>query len=209
MCSAADLGDDAAEALEREAVLITRLQQGDADAFETLVRTFGPRLLTVARRYLPAEDDAQDALQDAFVSAFRGLAKFSGNSRLGTWLHRIVVNAALMKLRTRRRHAEQPIDAFLPQFVEDGHYARPVNSWSETAETVVRRGEMVSLVRREIEALPESHRVVLLLRDIDQLDTEETAKLLNISPNAVKTRLHRARLALRERLDAHFGGSAA
>jgi RNA polymerase sigma-70 factor (ECF subfamily) len=203
------LKEDGSE--EAEASLLRRLRAGDADAFEAMVRTHGPRLLAVARRILGAEADARDALQDGFVSAFRSIGSFEGGSKVSTWLHRIVVNAALMKLRGRRRRPEASIDELLPRFVRDGeeeHHAEPVAEWAEPFEVAVERREVRGCVRACIDRLPETYRTVLVLRDIEELDTEETARLLGVSPNAVKSRLHRARQALRTLLDPHLRGAA-
>jgi RNA polymerase sigma-70 factor (ECF subfamily) len=181
--------------------LVARLRRGEEAAFEELVRSFGGRLLAVAKRFLPNEEDAQDALQDAFLSAFRSIDRFEERSQLTTWLHSIVVRACLMKLRTRRRKHETPIEDLLPQYLEDGHMVNPAARWSERPETLLQRSEIRSLVRQSIERLPDSYRTVLLLRDIEERDTEETARLLELTPNAVKVRLHRARQALRGLLD--------
>jgi RNA polymerase sigma-70 factor (ECF subfamily) len=190
-----------------EAALLMSLRAGDAAAFEQLVREYGGRMLAVTRRFLASEEDAQDAVQEAFLSAFKALDRFEGQSRLGTWLHRIAVNAALMKLRTRKsRPQEQSADALLPQFKDDGHAVHPTSGWRDEGLSALERKETRDVVRRSIEELPENYRTVLLLRDIEQKDTEETAELLGMTPNAVKTRLHRARLALRELLDPHFRG---
>jgi RNA polymerase sigma-70 factor (ECF subfamily) len=182
-----------------ERALLGSLRAGDEAAFEKLVREHAPRMLAVARRFLRDEEAAQDAVQDAFLSAFRGLGDFQGGARIGTWLHRIVVNAALMKLRSRRRKPEEAIDELLPRWREDGHPARPAGPWS--ADRVLESEELRARVRAGIEQLPDAYREVLLLRDIEEYDTEETANLLGVSSNAVKTRLHRARQALREVLD--------
>ena len=184
--------------------LLERLRAGEEAAYEELVRTHGGRMLAVARRFLPVEEDARDAVQDAFLSAFRALPTFEGNARLSTWLHRIVVNAALMKLRTRRRKPEQSIEELLPGYLEDGHFERPASPWRSDDLDPAEQHELRDLVLRSIHALPEGHRNVLLLRDIEDLDTEEAAQLLGISPGAVKTRLHRARQALRELLEPHL-----
>ncbi len=176
-------------------------------AFEDVVRRYGGRMLQTARRLLANEEDARDAVQDAFLSAFRSLDQFQGNARLSTWLHRIAVNAALMKLRTRRRHAEQSIESLLPTFLEDGHHAIPPAPWPETVDEAASRSEMRTLVRDSIDRLPDAYRTVLLLRDIEELDTQETADLLEITANAVKVRLHRARIALRELLDRGLRGA--
>lgn len=179
--------------------------RGDEAAFEELVRTYGGRLLAVTRRYLQSEDDARDAVQDAFLSAFRSLDRFEGQARLSTWLHRIAVNAALMKLRTRRRKPERSIEELLPGFLEDGHLAQQTAEWrSADFDDVAERREIAELVRANIDRLPEGYRNVLMLRDIEEFNTEETAEAMGISTNAVKTRLHRARLALRELLEPHM-----
>ncbi len=182
-----------------EEALLEALKAGDEPAYEKLVRDNTGRMLAVARRFLRSDDDAQDAVQEAFVSAFRAMGNFEGGARISTWLHRIVVNAALMKLRTRRRKPEESIDDLLPRWLEDGHPERPAVRWA--ADKLTEREQLRQLVLTSIERLPGSHRQVLLMRDIEELDTRETADMLGISPNAVKTRLHRARQALREILD--------
>lgn len=188
--------------------LVQALRRGDDAAFEFVVRTYSPRLLPVARRLLKNETDAEDALQDAFLSAFRGLEAFGEGARFSTWLHRIVVNAALMKLRRQRRKPECSIDELLPRFDSEGHHAMPVAAGDAPAESSLARAELHALVRARIADLPEDYRNVLVLRDIEELDTEETSVVLGISVAAVKTRLHRARQALRTLLEPSFGAAA-
>jgi RNA polymerase sigma-70 factor, ECF subfamily len=188
-----------------DVALVCRLKAGDEDAYATVVRTLGGRMLAVARRFLVEEDLARDAVQDAFLSAFRSIHRFDGDAQLATWLHRIVVNAALMKLRTRRRRPEQSIEPLLPAFAEDGHHAsRPVIAWTTSAEEALLRGETRAQVRAAIAGLPESYRTVLLLRDIEERSTREAAGLLGITENALKLRLHRARQALATRLQGRI-----
>ena len=187
-----------------ESQLLARLRAGDGAAYEELVRTYSGRLLVVARRIVGTDEEARDVIQDAFLNAFRSLPRFHGDARLSTWLHRIVVNSALMKLRTRKRKPEEPIEPLLPAFLADGHYAEKFSGWGEQADAALSRAETQELVRRRIDELPESFRTVLLLRDIEGLDTEETARVLETTPNAVKIRLHRARAALRTLLAPHF-----
>ena len=187
-----------------DVVLVTRLRAGDDEAFELVVRTYSGRLLAVTRRILGNDEDARDAVQDAFLSAFRSLDRFEGGSLLSTWLHRIAVNAALMRLRTRRRKPEESIETLLPVYKDDGHHQERFSSWTEPADVSMARAENRALVRRCIEGLPDTYRTVLVLRDIEELDTEETARALGISGNAVKIRLHRARQALRTLLAPHF-----
>ncbi len=195
---------DDSPATDAPTTLLTRLRRGDEDAFENVVREHGGRLLAVARRFLRQEEDARDAVQEAFLSAFRALPTFEEHSSLSTWLHRIVMNASLMKLRTRKRKPEESIEELLPRFAGDGHQVEPSREWEGSAETLLLRGETRALVRGAIDRLPETHRVVLLLRDIEERSTEECARLLGVTENAVKIRLHRARQALRGLLDPHY-----
>ena len=188
-----------------EATLVAGLRARDPEAFETLVRTYTPRLLSVARRMLGGnEEDARDVVQDAMLSAFRSIDRFEGTARVSTWLHRIVVNAALMKIRTRRRKPEESLEPLLPTFKEEGGHAAAVTGWDEPADRLAEQEETRQLVRDAILGLPEGYRDVLILRDIQELDTAETARALGITTNAVKIRLHRARQALRTRLDSHL-----
>jgi len=192
-----------------EDALLQALRRGDSRAYETLVRTSAPQLLAVVRRIVRDEEDARDAVQEAFVNAWKGLPRFTEGSRLSTWLHRIAVNAALMKLRSRRRHPEERIEDLLPTFVEDGHQTRPSEPWSDPADLALDRKELQATVRQAIDRLPETYRLVLLLRDIEGLDTAETAEVLGVTENAVKLRLHRARQALRTLLDPVMRGGGA
>lgn len=193
---------EAGAADERE--LLARLRAGDDRAYERLVREQGGRLLAVARRFLRNEEDARDCLQECFVQAFRALPRFEGNSKLSTWLHRILVNAALMKLRSRRARPEEPIEPLLPEFLADGHSAVSYRDWSPGADELLERDEVRRIVRVAIDRLPEGYRTVLVLRDLEDLDTAEVAELLGVTANAIKIRLHRARQALRQLLDVQL-----
>jgi RNA polymerase sigma-70 factor, ECF subfamily len=190
--------------VDDEATLVAQLRAGDEAAFEQVVRKYGGRLLAVARRIVGSEEDARDVVQEGFMNAFKSLDRFEGNAKLSTWLHRIVVNAALMKLRTRKRKPEQSIETMLPSFLDDGHHEERFQSWDEPVDKLMERAENRRLVREQIDALPEGYRTVLVLRDIEGLDTEETANVLGLSVNATKIRLHRARQALRTLLAPHF-----
>ncbi len=188
----------------QEEKLLARLRAGEDAAYEILLRLHTGRMLAVARRFLSSEEDARDAVQEAFVSAFRAIDRFEGEARLSTWLHRIVVNACLMKLRSRRRKPEESIEDLLPRFRENGHLADLPSGWREGADALLERDETRGLVRAAIERLPEAYRTVLLLRDIEEYDTEQAALALGLTRAAVKTRLHRARQALRQLLEPHF-----
>jgi RNA polymerase sigma-70 factor (ECF subfamily) len=190
-----------------EAALLARLRAGDEDAFEALVRATSPRLLATLRRLLRSDDDAQDALQETFLAAYRALARFEGQARLSTWLHRIAVNAALMKLRSRRRRPESSIEDLLPRFDAEGGFAADPGV-HRPADLQASESQRRDAVRRCIDRLPESYRTALLLRDVEELDTAETARALGIGVDAAKMRVHRARQALRVLLVQELGGEA-
>lgn len=196
-CSERDSSDD-------DRTLLRRVRACDDDAFDELVRRHGGALLRVARRMLDSDADAQDAVQEAFLSAFRGLEGFDGQCRLATWLHRILLNVCLMRLRSRRRRPEQSIGALLPEFLDDGHQRVDSRPWRALPVAELECAELRRLVREKIDQLPTPYREVLLLRDIEELDTEQTAALLRTTTGALKTRLHRARQALRALLEPHF-----
>ena len=187
--------------IESDAMLVARLQAGDPDAYETVVRIHGGRLLSVARRFLPNNEDAQDAVQEAFIKAFRAIGTFEERAQLHTWLHRILVNTALMKIRSRKRRPEESIDDLLPTFQADGHQTTESRDWSDA---IFERKETAAMVRQAIAQLPDHYRVVLTLRDIEERDTMETAAALGTTTTVVKVRLHRARQALRTLLDREF-----
>ena len=179
-----------------EQALLTGLRNGDEAAYQLMVRTYGGRLLAVARGLVRNDEDARDVVQSAYLSAFKALPGFAGGCQLSTWLHRIVVNAALMKLRSKRRKPEESIEAALPGYLEDGHHAEDYSEWAERADRVLERKQGKAAVRAAIAGLPEAHRTVLVMRDIEEMSTEDVARLLNVTANAVKIRLHRARQAL-------------
>ncbi len=180
-----------------ERQLLAQLRAGEEGAFELMVRRYGGRMLATAHRFLNNECDAQDAVQEAFASAVRALDKFNGDALLSTWLHRIVVNAALVQLRSKRRRGEQLIEMLLPRFDQDGEWIDEQVTWTNAAETILESGDSREMVRRCIERLPEKYRSVIVLRDIEELDTDEAARFLSVTANTIKVRLHRARQALK------------
>lgn len=179
---------------------LDQLRAREPEAFERLVREQGGRLLRVAQRFVRDADDAQDVVQEAFISAYNAIDRFDGSADIGTWLHRIAVNAALMRLRKPSEKRETSLDELLPSFADDGHRYEPVSDW-EGIDVLLERDETRQLVRDAIDELPEAARNVLLLCDIEELSGPEAAEILGISANAVRIRLHRARQALRELLD--------
>ncbi len=190
-----------------ETALVARLRARDEDAFEHMVRAHGPRMLAVARRFLKDDADAQDALQDAFVSVYRSIDRFTGASRLGTWLHRIVVNASLMKIRSLKRRPEDTMGT-LPAGEPLSREANGSAEWPVSAAEAMSRAETRTRVRECVARIPDSYRAVLLLHDIEGIEIREIGTLLEISPGTVKMRLHRARHHLRKLLDPFMRGNA-
>src|SRR5712671_712014 len=179
-----------------ERALLEALRAGHESAFETMVRLYGGRLLSVAGRITKNDEDARDVVQSAYLSAFRALSDFEGACQLSTWLHRIVVNTALMRLRSRRRKPEESIEVLLPAFQDDGHHVEQFSDWGAPADQLLERKQTRATVRACIQQLPDNYREVLILRDIEELSTQEVADMLSITATAVKVRLHRARQAL-------------
>jgi len=190
------------------ASLIDRLRGGDAVALEEVMEQFAPRVHRLAYGITRNEADAEEVVQDVFLRLFRKIDAFEGRSALGTWIYRIAVNTALIKRRGKRATLEVLLEDHLPTFKDDGHRegdrAMLLADWSETPEEELLSGETRDLVRRLIAGLPEQYRVVLLLRDMEELSNEETAEILDETIPSVKSRLHRARMALREQLTRAF-----
>lgn len=184
-----------------ERLLIEACRSGDREAFRRLYELHKDRVYSIVLHFSGNESSARDIVQQVFLKLFTRIGEFRSESIFSTWLHRITVNAALMRIRRRRSRPEEPIEALLPSFVEDGHSTVEFRDWGESPEVVLAREEVRTAVREAIDRLPESYRTVLVLRDIEELDTAEVAELLGISANAVKIRLHRARQALRTLLD--------
>ena len=163
-------------------------------------------MLSVARRIIGSDEDAMDCVQDAFLSAFRNIAGFEGRSSLGTWLHRIVANVALSKLRKRNRDPAELPTELLAQFDATGHRRGREVRCSYSVQDLIERAETSEFVQRQIALLPDQYRLVLVLRDIDGYDTAEAAEMLDITETALKVRLHRARTALKKLIEPLLRG---
>ena len=182
--------------------LVDCLRKGENRCYEIFVRRFGPKVLAVSRRYLKSEADAADCFQDTFVAAFNSIDRFEQRSSLGTWLRGITTNNCLMRIRSNSRRREESIDHLLPEFDERGSRINAFEpQQSESFGEQIDESQTKALVREKINELPDDYRVILLLRDIDGNTTQETADILGIKTNAVKTRLHRARSALKSLLE--------
>lgn len=179
--------------------LARRAASGDESAFEALVGRFQGRVYRLARRLTGGEGDAQDVLQETFLSAYRNLAAFRGEAKFSTWLFRIATNAALMQNRTRARRPVESLDAYAPHFDDAGRHARePADlSLAARADELLDRRRLVAQALEGIDRLPETCRVAFVLRDLEEMPTAEVAAVLGIEPAAVRQRVHRARLLLR------------
>jgi RNA polymerase sigma-70 factor, ECF subfamily len=182
-------------------VLVTAAQQGDEGAFAELVHRYESRVYTLALRMVRDPAEAEDILQETFISMLRGLDNFRAESAFATWLYRIAYNATLMKLRRPQTAISLDEAADTDEQAELPH---ELTDWSHDPEAALLNQEVRGEMEAAITALPPALRAVFVLRDLDELSTEETAQVLGISPQAVKTRLHRARLALREYLTHYF-----
>ncbi len=173
---------------------------------EALVREHIGWMLALAEKMLRDRDRAEDAVQEAFVAALRGLDKFEGRASIKTWLHRITVNAALDQLRRAGRFAEQPIDDLLPEFDRNDCRIEPPWTRRLSPQEVMESADLERLLQQKIGLLPDGYRIVLQLRDVEDYATGEVAEMLNLSPANVKIRLHRARAALKKLLEPVLRG---
>jgi RNA polymerase sigma-70 factor, ECF subfamily len=185
-----------------EAVLVNAARKGDMAAFEELVRRYDRNVFRIAQHITQNREDAEDVVQDAFLKAYQNLGQFQGQSKFYTWLVRIAVNEALMRLRRRRPERMVSLDEDVK--TEEDSMPREIADWSPNPEQQYTQGELKDILSRTIHGLPASFRTVFVLRDVEGLSTEETADALGLSIPAVKSRLLRARLQLRERLNRYF-----
>jgi len=177
--------------------LLKCLRAGDDGCYEILVRRFGPQVLATAKRYLRSDADAADCFQDTFLAVFESIDKFEQRSAIGTWIRGIAVNQCLMRIRAQGRRQEEPIEHLLPVFDEKGdRISSYTSNRSSSIADSIDTTQMKKIVREKIHELPDTYRVMLLLRDIDGHSTKEAAAILGVSVTAAKTRLHRARSAL-------------
>ena len=185
-----------------DVALVASARAGDVQAFETLIGKYDRQIFRIAQHITQNREDAQDVVQDAFLKAYEKLDQFQGNSKFYTWLVRIAVNESLMRLRKRRTGKMVSIDEDIE--TDEGSVPRDLADWSPNPEQNYGQAELNEILRKTIQGLPHGFRIVFVLRDVDGLSTEETAETLGLSIPAVKSRLLRARLQLRERLSRYF-----
>ncbi len=190
------------EPVSEELRLVNAAREGDIGAFEELVRKYDRNVFRIANHITQNREDAEDVVQDAFLKAFQNLGQFQGQSKFYTWLVRIAVNEALMRLRRRRPERMVSLDEDIN--TGEDTIPREVADWAPNPEQLYNQAELKEILQKTIQGLPPSFRTVFVLRDVEGLSTEETADALNLSIPAVKSRLLRARLQLRERLTKYF-----
>ena len=189
-----------------EAKLMAQLQQGDVEAFEALFKRYAAQVSRQAMRLLGNKAEAEEVMQEVFLTLYQKAASFRGDAALATWLYRLTANAALSRLRYRKRRPEVLIDDYLPKFSDDGHHLeRPMIDWSQDLEHCVANEELRRLLHQAIETLPPLDRAVLVLSDLEELSNRDIGEALDLSVPAVKSRLHRARLCLCGKLAALLG----
>src|SRR5512142_2502123 len=190
------------EPVSDELMLVRAAKNGDMGAFEELVKRYDRNVFRIAQHITQNREDAEDVVQDAFLKAYGNLNQFQEQSKFYTWLVRIAVNEALMKLRRRRPERTVSLDEDVK--TEEDSIPREVADWSPNPEQQYKQAELKEILTKTINGLPPSFRTVFVLRDVEGLSTEETAEALGLSIPAVKSRLLRARLQLRERLSRFF-----
>lgn len=189
--------------------LVARAKAKDLPAYEELVARYEEKVYRLAMRFVRNETDAGEVVQDVFLTAWRSLAGFQGRAQFGSWIYRVTVNTALMLLRSQRRHPQVAVDDVEPGALgeaanQSGASLGAGTDWSKRPDEQLQSDELRQHIQSAVDALPETLRTVFLVRDVDGLSTEETAELLGLTIPAVKTRLHRARLALRQAITDYF-----
>jgi RNA polymerase sigma-70 factor (ECF subfamily) len=193
-------------AVETDEALVLQAQAGDTAAFDELVRRYTHIVYRVLYKILRHDEDTQDALQDTFVSAYRALPRFRQDARFSTWIYRIATNAALMKARARRTNL---VSLDHPTEDPDAKSAWELPDWSATPDEEIMTVETRRIMEEAIQALPPEQRAAFVLHDIQDLSSAETAQAMGITVSAVNSRLHRARVFLRDRIGRHLNVSDA
>jgi RNA polymerase sigma-70 factor (ECF subfamily) len=194
--------------VDRDAALVEALRREDPGAAEMLVNAYGDRVYRLAVRITGQPADAEEVVQDALWTAARKIHMFKGESAFGSWLYRVTANAAYQKLRTRKgRRQEIAWEDLLPTLDGDGHF-EPMEDWSARVDEQAMQGELRDALRDAIEALPPDYKTAFVMHDMEGMPNPEIAEILGISLPAVKSRVHRSRLFLRQRLSAFVGASA-
>ncbi len=196
--------------MQQELDLVAELKAGSQAALEKAFNLYSGKLYNVALRILKDQSDAEEVIQDVFMTAFRKADSFQGNSQFSTWLYRLTVNAALGRIRRSKKNQEVEYAEFLPKFQDNGHHAaRPVIDWSDNLDEQHSKTETQELLAKSLDQLKPVDKAVIVLSDLEGLSDREIADATGLTVSAVKTRLHRARLFLRGKLAVQLGYSAA
>ncbi len=185
-------------------ILVERVKRGDYLAFEELVVKYQNRVYGFAYRLTRNRMDAEDTLQEVFLQVYQKIKDFRGESAFSSWLYKITSNAALMKLRKKQHRKEDPIEEAMPKFRPDGSYAGMVTNFPISPENEALKAEAKTVIQEAIDKLPEEYSAVLVLRDAEGFSAQEVSQMLDLSIPAIKSRLHRARLFLRQKLENYF-----
>jgi RNA polymerase sigma-70 factor, ECF subfamily len=185
--------------------LVARARNKDFGAFEQLLDRYEDKIFRLAYRFVRNETEAKEVLQDTFLSIWRKLDTFKGDSQFGSWLYRVAANTALMRLRAQRRHPEVSTEELPVGYLDNyGQVPAAGENWARRPDDELQSDELRRHIQSAVDALPEIYRTVFLLRDVEGMSTEETGEILAISVPTVKTRLHRARIALRDTISGYF-----
>ena len=191
--------------VDADAALVEALRREEPEAVDHLVERYGDRVYRLARRITGSNEDAEETAQDALWTAARKIGTFKGESAFGSWLYRITANAAYMKLRTRKTKAREiALDDVLPAIDEDGRHFEPMDDWSARVDDHALNSELHDVLDSAINALPPDYRTALVMHDIEGLSNPDIAETLGVSVPAVKSRIHRSRLFLRQRLGEYL-----
>jgi RNA polymerase sigma-70 factor (ECF subfamily) len=194
-----------AAAVATDEQLVARARDKDFGAFEQLLDRYEDKIFRLAYRFVRNETEAKEVLQDTFLSIWRKLDTFKGDSQFGSWLYRVAANTALMRLRAQRRHPEVSTEELPVGYLDNyGHLPPAGENWAKRPDDELQSDELRRHIQSAVDGLPEIYRTVFLLRDVEGLSTEETGEILDISVPTVKTRLHRARIALRDNISTYF-----
>ncbi len=193
--------------LQTEEALIQAAIQRDAEAWKFLLDQYGGKMYGMALRFLSNEKEAEDAVQEVWILVSQKLTEFRGDCKLGTWIYRITANKCLERIRSSKKQKEktESIDGLMPEYIEDGHYKKEFADWSQRPDKEADQNALKCEIEKTVNSLPEEYREVLVMRDIEGFSGEETAEMLGINEAAMKTRLHRARMAVREKLEKKYG----
>lgn len=187
-----------------EKELVEGLKNKDIKAFEDFFNLYNKKIAGLIYKLTKNDSDTQDLVQEVFLKIFEKIHTFEGRSAFSSWVYRVAVNTAFMKLRAKKNQPQISLDSLLPQFYENGYQKKTVTDWSRKAEDQLLRKESIEVIHNAVEKLPEKEKVVFLLRDVEEIPTEKVGEILELSVPAVKSRLHRARLFLRKRLSRYF-----